>query len=360
MKVKKGSEYLEGYTIENLERIRKSLSRDKPRLRVHAAMLRKKGKSCREIGETLGENTQTIYEWLRRLEEGGLCRIYDAPSTGRLCKLSNDEQNRLAITIQNSPRDMGYSRDTWTSRILAEHVEKEMGQTYSISGMLALASRLGYSWRVPRPVPYNSATPEEQAKFKEDTKQEMDKYREAGYKICCFDVCAKRDSPTAQRGLRTRGGTETVRTNYSKKGIHIFGVLGENTLDIIFSHTYKSDDTIRMLDHVREKYGKVYCLMDNAGANKSFTVQKRVRDMKGDMVLKYTLPHTPQLNPIEMQWLVVKGAVGGTYFGDFASMQKTIKQALERGEIPVVRLQEYMLGPTPSKDPPSVEVICID
>jgi hypothetical protein len=41
---------------EDLERIHKRLRRDKPRLRVHAAMLRKKDKSCREIGETLGEN----------------------------------------------------------------------------------------------------------------------------------------------------------------------------------------------------------------------------------------------------------------------------------------------------------------
>ena len=79
--------------------------------------------------------------------------------------------------------------------------------------------------------------------------------------------------------------------------------------------------------------------------------------MNGDVVLKYTLPHTPQLNPIEPQWLVVKGAVGGAYFGDFESMQLCIARALERGEIPVVRLQEYMLGPTPPEGPPRVQVI---
>ena len=360
MKVKKGSEYLPKYRMVDLEQMRNKLPRGKPRLRVHAAMLRKAGKSCKDIGATLGEKTKTIYDWLRRLTEGGLCRIYDAPSMGRPCKLSDDEKCRLELAICNGPQAAGYSRDTWTSHTLAKHVEKETGQTYSKSGMLALASRMGYSWRGPRPVPYNSATPEEQARFKRDAKREMDRYREAGYKICCFDACAKKDSPTAQRGIRTRGGTETVRTNYSKKSIQILGVLGENTLDIIFSRTYKSEDTMCMLDHVHKKYGKVYCLMDNAGANNSAKVKDHVRDMGGDVVLKYTLPHTPQLNPIEMQWLVIKGAVGGTYFGDFESMQKAIKQALERGEMPVVRLQKYMLGPTSPKDLPSVEIICVD
>ena len=331
IKVKKSEEYLPKYRMDDLEQLRKSLPRGKPRLRVHAAILRKVGKSCKEIGVMLGEKIPTIYDWLRHLMEGGLCRIYDTPSTGRPCKLSDDEKCRLELTVCNGPQAVGYGPDAWTSRLLVEHVEKETGQTYSISGMLALVSRMGYSVRVPRPVPYNSATLEEQAKFKSETKQEMDKYREVGYKICCFDACAKKDSPTAQRGIRRRGGTEIVRTNHSKKSIQILGVLGENTLDIIFSRTYKSEDTMCMIDHIHKKYGKVYCLMDNAGANKSVKVMNHEKSMNGDVVLKYILPHTPQLNPIEMQWLVVKGAVGGTYFGDFESMQKAIKCALERG-----------------------------
>ena len=55
MKVKKGSEYLPEYRMVDLEQMRNMLPRGKPRLRVHAAMLRKAGKSCKDIGATLGE-----------------------------------------------------------------------------------------------------------------------------------------------------------------------------------------------------------------------------------------------------------------------------------------------------------------
>ena len=86
-------------------------------------------------------------------------------------------------------------------------------------------------------------------------------------------------------------------------------------------------------------------------------VQRDGRPRAG-VVLRYTLPHTPKLNPIEPQWAAIKGGVGGTYFGDFGSMQICIKKALENGEITVVRLQEYMTDPASPRGDTGVEVIC--
>ena len=62
IKVKKGEEYLPKYRMDDLEQLRKSLPRGKPRLRVHAAILRKVGKSCKETGVMPGEKIPTIYD----------------------------------------------------------------------------------------------------------------------------------------------------------------------------------------------------------------------------------------------------------------------------------------------------------
>lgn len=161
-------------------------------------------------------------------------------------------------------------------------MRKVTGKTYSKSGMLALVSRMGYSARSPRPVPYNSATPEEQAKFRSEIKQEIDKYRQEGYHICCFDACGITNAPAARRGIRTRGGTDTVDANSSKKRIQMLGLLGVDTLDMMFSNAYKSGDTIRMFKHTREKHEKIYCLMDNACANKSNDVKKYLTETGSD------------------------------------------------------------------------------
>ena len=126
----------------------------------------------------------------------------------------------------------------------------------------------------------------------------------------------------------------------------------------MFSETYNSGDTIRMIKHVHEKYEKVYCVLDNAGPNTAAAVLKYAVESGGDVVLKYILPYTPQLNPIEPQWAAIKGGVGGTYFGDFGSMQTCIKDALENGEVPVVRLQEYLTDPASRRGETSAKVIC--
>ena len=62
MKVKPGKEYLPKYDMADLEYIYGQLPHGKPRQRVHAAMLRKEGKSVEDIGTILKEKPQTIYD----------------------------------------------------------------------------------------------------------------------------------------------------------------------------------------------------------------------------------------------------------------------------------------------------------
>ena len=104
VKVKRGAGYLPKTDIGDLRRMRDLLPCGKPRLRVQAAILRKEGRSVGEIGTALGENPSTVHNWLLRLAEGGMCRIYDRPGTGRPCKLADDERLRLELFICNGPQ----------------------------------------------------------------------------------------------------------------------------------------------------------------------------------------------------------------------------------------------------------------
>ena len=70
VKIKEGAEYLHEIDIGDLERMHGMLPAGKPRQRVQAAILRKKGMSVGAIGAALGENPSTIHNWLLRLAEG--------------------------------------------------------------------------------------------------------------------------------------------------------------------------------------------------------------------------------------------------------------------------------------------------
>ena len=52
------------------------------------------------------------------------------------------------------------------------------------------------------------------------------------------------------------------------------------------------------LEALRQKYGKVAFVTDNAASHKSHLIKKYLKDTGSDVVLIYLPPHTPQLNPI--------------------------------------------------------------
>ena len=53
---------------------------------------------------------------------------------------------------------------------------------------------------------------------------------------------------------------------------------------------------------IHEKFGKVLVFMDNVSFHKKAALRKMTRDTGGDMQFKFFSPHTPELNPIEIQW----------------------------------------------------------
>ena len=58
--------------------------------------------------------------------------------------------------------------------------------------------------------------------------------------------------------------------------------------------------------------------------------------------MQFLPPRTPQHNPIEIQWREIRRAIAGIYFRDVDEMYKRIRQLLHSGEIPIVKLFEYM------------------
>ena len=90
-------------------------------------------------------------------------------------------------------------------------------------------------------------------------------------------------------------------------------------------------------------------IMDNAAAHKSREVEGYIRSINASVVRWFLPPHTPQQNPIEMQWPEIKRAVADTFFDGFDKLQERILNMLSSGEVPRKRLFGYMLGATCSR-----------
>ena len=95
------------------------------------------------------------------MQEEGLERRHDRKSPGRPPRLSGDQIRELEGILRQSPTDSGFECGSWTAKMVTRAILDRFGATYGPSGALNLTTRMNFSVRKARPVPYNTASPEE-------------------------------------------------------------------------------------------------------------------------------------------------------------------------------------------------------
>ncbi len=297
------------------------------------------------------ESQSTIHGWLLRLD-GDTGRRYDRKSPGRPCRLSDPQRSSLDEALEKSPEESGFQRGNWTAKLVSCHILNTFNVRYSADGALRLTARLNFSVRKTRPAPYNSATVQEQEEYVKNTVREIETYVQKRYKVVCLDAAALVDSPASSRGIRRRGGCDEIKINYSKKSIKIIGALGEDTLDVQFHEKLGTKNVIALLEEIRQKYGRVFVIMDNAATHKSKDMDEFIEKANGAVVRWFLPPHTPQHNPIEVQWREIKRAIADTFFGGFDRLEKRIRKMLNDGEVARVKLFKYILDAIKIRESP--------
>ena len=344
LKVKRGEEFLPDVSISQLSEMQRKEPPGKSRDRLKAAKLRKRDWTLDRIADIVEYAKSTVHGWLLRMQEEGLERRHDHKSPGRPPRLSGDQISELDGILRRSPTDSGMERGSWTAKMVARIIQDRFGAPYGPSGALKLTARMNFSVRKTRPVPYNTATPEEIGAYVTRTVEAIRSHARLGYSVVCLDAAGLADSPSSSLGIRPRGGSETVGVNFSTKTTRIIGALGAGTLDVQFHEKADAPAVIALIEYVRRKRGKIFVILDNASSHKSKEMADYIRNAGDEVVLWFLPPRTPQHNPIEVMWREIKRAIAGIYFGGIDQMMRTaIIRMLRRGEVAIVSLFRYML-----------------
>ena len=342
--VKRGKEYLPGVELPELEEMYRRECPGKSRDRRQAAILRKQGRTLERIARVMGRGVSTTHRWLSRMEREGLDGRHDGKSPGRPRLLNPEQERTIEGDLDGTPRDSGFERGSWNARMAARRILERFGVPYSSRSAIRLAHRLGFSVRKPRPAPYNSATPEEQREFIKKGRATAARRGAEGRTVVAVDAATLRDSPVSRRGIRRRGGRETVPTNHSKQSIHMIGALGDGTLDLQFHDDLSAGSCVGLVEHLRRRYGKVGIIADNAGSLTGRGMRKCLDDADGAVEMLHLPPRTPQLNPIEAGWREIKAAVADIFFGGLDGMRDAIRRMIRNGEIPIVKMFDWLLA----------------
>ena len=146
-----GSKFLPKISKVKLEGLYKKEKDSKAKIRLLATILRKEGKSLSEISYSIQKPIMTISDWLRRIEDEGLHRVYSIKQTGKPSKLTKEQFNKLEKILDESPEKQGIPFKIWTTSLVQYIINKVFDIMYQIRNIRKIVKKLGFRLKVPRP-----------------------------------------------------------------------------------------------------------------------------------------------------------------------------------------------------------------
>ena len=144
--------------------------------RYQTILLYLEGYPMKEIARIIHRTPNTVVNYLRAYEAGGLRGLAPGRSPGRPCRLTKEQESILVQTIiTKTPAELKLSpHANWTLALIAQFILETWGFKYSLRGVSIMMERLGLSYTRPT-YTLEKADPEKQRKFREETFPDLKK-----------------------------------------------------------------------------------------------------------------------------------------------------------------------------------------
>jgi len=260
------------------------------------------GHTISQVASILMIDEETLRNYQKSYEEGGISALLKNNYNGSMCKLNDLEIESLKIELENSIY--------LTTQSVVEYVEKQFGIIYTQSGMRDLLHRIGYEYKKPKLVPGNPDS-EAQELFAAQYEEFMHK-KASDVEVLFLDAVHPEHNTLAAYGWIKRGERRELKTNSGRERLNLHGAINAQTYQVtlIESETVNAESTIALLTAIEYAYPysrELYIILDNARYHYSKEVKEFLEGRKIKLVF---LPsYSPNLNLIERIWKFFKKKV---------------------------------------------------
>ena len=209
--VPKGAAFMPGVGLKRLIKAHEKAGKSKYQL--HAARLRKEGRGIREISRILGVAYSTVRDWLVRMRAGNLNRRFDRRRRGRARILPRRILRKIKRWLGRDPTRYGYEAGSWQMIMIQDMLYRKFRIRCKTGTLRRALKRIRFSYRKPRSVPYNSATPEEQERFKAETNRLVSEVAEEEFTVLSCDETHASFWSDAGYGWQPTNGYDTIKTS---------------------------------------------------------------------------------------------------------------------------------------------------
>ncbi len=320
----------------------------KYRDRIQIIRLASRDRPHQTIAADLAITPRSVQRWLNAYLERGLAGLRPRKAKGAPGKIPAGLADEVRRWVIEGPAQQGLDRANWTHEELADHLYKTHGVATSRSAMQRFCQKIGI--RVYRPTyRFLRGVPQKQAQAKEDIKELKEQAQAGEIVLLSQDEARFPMVPTATATLGVKGHRPLVGTWDCKDLLYIFavvnllsGALHSNTLESPKNAKKKTgkSKTRRLQEafaqHLRhigrmypqDKYKEVVLLIDNAPWHAGKPVAEALTE-NPHVKFKRLPSYSPQLNPIERFWKVLRRrATHNRLFDSLADLKRSLRNSL--------------------------------
>lgn len=129
--------------------------------RATALLMLAQGQSCQDVARVLGVCLDTVTNWKRRWNRGGVSGLEDKPKPGRPPTVTPRYLQLLREAVDRGPQTYGYLITVWSSARLAAHLEKKTHIRIGPKQLRKHLQRLGFVFRRPKHTLKSRQNPQE-------------------------------------------------------------------------------------------------------------------------------------------------------------------------------------------------------
>ena len=243
---------------------------------------------------------------------------------GSYSKLSAEEEEKLIDHLEAN--SYVYARD------IGLYIENSYGVPYTLTGVIKLLHRLGFSYKKPKLVPGKLDTAkQEEFKLQYSLLKGNLAVDEAIY---FMDSVHPQYQTKAKFGWIRKNVVKTLPSFSGWKRKHIIGAINLEDLKVVTTDNPKVNgehiiEFLTKLEEANKDKSKIYLICDNAGYHKSKKVKEHLQNTRIELL--FLPPYSPNLNPIERLWKFMHSIVtNNRFYPDFESFTKSLHDFFDK------------------------------
>jgi len=247
---------------------------------------------------------RTLSEWTRRFNESGIDGLIEKMRPGRPRKIT-DEYSDTFHHLIDEPRLVG--RLHWTAKKFHGYLREELGKEVGYRTVVRWLHEEGFRLKVPQPW----SDRQDESLREAFVKRLQEWLRDESIDLWFGDEMGVEGDPRPRRRWAVKGSKPRVTKNGDHMRMNVMGVICPRRGDFYaMEFTHSDTDCFQVyLDQANQDISwerpRNLLILDNASWHKTKSLKWPV----------YLPPYSPDLNPIERLWLLIKAQ----WFSDFVA-----------------------------------------